>query len=177
MKLNDIEQYRSKSELLEFLIKNLGSNIKILIYSYVRDWSAAEDLTQETFLTCYKKMDEFREESSYKTWLYKIAINKSKDYLKSRWYKYIIPVDFISDKYNGEGSSVDELLIIDEDGYTLSRQVLSLPKKYREIIILYYYEELKIREIEELTDINQETIKSRLRRAKEQLRKKWKELN
>lgn len=170
MKLVKLEYGDNKSELLEQLVDQLGSNIKRLIYTYVKDWSIAEDLTQETFITCYKKMAEFREDSSYKNWLYKIAINKSKDFLRSKWYRRVIPSDFGFENFKEVNKSAEEELVVAEEDYALSSQVLLLPKKYREIIILYYYEELKIREIEALTGINQETIKTRLRRAKQRLR-------
>lgn len=168
-----LEDCHTKEELLEQLITQYGQDIKRLAYTYVKNWSTAEDITQEVFISCYKKIDDFRGESTYKTWLYKIAINKCKDFYKSRWYRFVIPVDNVIEKFTGRNSSLEEQLISKEKDYLLSQHVLSLPRKYREMIILYYYEELKIWEIEELTGIKQKTIKTRLRRAKQQLSKDW----
>jgi len=170
MNLGHFENCNTKEELLEQLIDQYGQNIKRLTYTYVKNWSIAEDLTQEIFISCYVNLERFRGESSYKTWIYKIAINKCKDYIKSKWYRYGIQFDKVMDKLSGRNLSLDEQLILKEDDYRLSQQVLT--EKYREMIILYYYEDLRIWEIEELTGIKQETIKTRLRRAKQQLRKK-----
>lgn len=166
------EDRLSKEETLELLINHYGENIKRLTFTYVRNWSTAEDLTQEIFITCYLKMGDFRRECSYKTWLYKIAINKCKDFLKSRWNRFEINLDNVMEKISGRNISLDERVISNEQDNILSQYVLSLSEKYREMIILYYYEELKIWEIEELTGINQDTIKTRLHRAKRQLQKK-----
>ncbi|OCA90444.1 hypothetical protein A8F94_00705 [Bacillus sp. FJAT-27225] len=166
------DDYSSDEELLEDLIELHAESLKKLLFTYVKNWTIAEDLTQEAFISCYKKLKDFRGESSYKTWLYKIAINKCKDYMRSKWYKFAVPLDFFSYKATVGTQSIEDNLIGKEEDFFLSRNVLSLPPLYREVIILHYYEDLKISEIEKLTGIKQETIKTRLRRAKDQLRKK-----
>lgn len=166
------EDYNSDEELLEHLIALYGESIKKLSFTYVKSWTIAEDLTQETFIASYKKLKDFRGESSYKAWLYKIAINKCKDFLRSKWYRFGIPFELNKEKAATELNSVEDNLIGKEDDSLLAQSVLALPQIYREVIILHYYEDLKIWEIEELTGIKQETIKTRLRRAKDQLRKK-----
>ena len=70
---------------IELLMDQYGEEIKRLVYTYVKDHSAAEDVTQEIFITVYLKLDSFAGKSSVKTWIYSIAINKCKDYLKS-WH-------------------------------------------------------------------------------------------
>lgn len=172
MTLDLLENGKTNEEILECLIDEYGQSIKRLTFTYVKNWPIAEDLTQEIFITCYTKLDQFRGDSSYKTWLYKIAINKCKDFLKSKWYRYGFHLESVIEKIGGRTESLEEQIIIKEEGQILSQQVLSLSKKYREVIILYYYEDLKIWEIEELTGIKQETIKTRLRRAKQQLRQR-----
>jgi RNA polymerase sigma-70 factor, ECF subfamily len=172
MRPDQLEDYSSDEELLEKLIDLYGENIRKLSFTYVRSWAVAEDITQETFITCYRKMKDFRGESSYKTWIYKIAINKCKDFIKSKWFRFGVPFHLFKENFSIKTNSIEENFIEKEEDYILSKHVLSLPSKYRDVIIFYYYEELKIWEIEELTGIKQDTIKTRLRRAKEQLRKK-----
>ena len=172
MTLDTLENGKTNEEILEHLIDEYGQSIKRLAFTYVKSWPVAEDLTQETFITCYTKLGQFRGESSYKTWIYKIAINKCKDCLKSKWYRYGFQLESVIEKISGRTESLEEQIVIREEEQILSQQVLSLSKKYREVIILYYYEDLKIWEIEELTGIKQETIKTRLRRAKQQLRQR-----
>jgi RNA polymerase sigma-70 factor, ECF subfamily len=65
-----------------------GNDIKRLIYTYVRDHATADDLTQLTFITCYDKFHQFKGEN-LKSWLYKIAVNKAKDHLKSAYTRRV----------------------------------------------------------------------------------------
>ncbi|CEG27187.1 sigma-70 family RNA polymerase sigma factor [Bacillus sp. B-jedd] len=164
------EDYSSDEELLESLIDLYAEGIKKLLFTYVKEWSIAEDLTQETYISCYKMLKDFRGDSSLKTWLYKIAINKCKDYMRTKWFQYRTPFEFLHERTAGEDISVEEKMLGKENDLFLARNVLSLPQIYREVIVLHYYEDLKIGEIEELTGYKQDTIKTRLRRAKNQLR-------
>ncbi|WP_312475254.1 sigma-70 family RNA polymerase sigma factor [Neobacillus sp.] len=169
-----IHSGKTNEELLRNLIGDYSEEIKRLAYSYLKDWTTSDDITQEVFIKCYQKMDTFRGESSYKTWLYKIAINLCKDYLRSKWYRHILPSDFYKVRFKSNTLSPEEQFISKSEDIELSQMVLSLQAKYREIIILYYYEDLKINEIVQLTGINSETIKTRLRRAKKILEKNMK---
>ena len=162
---------KKKEELLEILMNEFSQDIKGLCYLFIKDWSISEDVTQEVFITCYKKMDDFRGDSSYKTWLAKIAVNKCKDLLKIRKNSIGIPIDnLIKDELSQSYGSIENILIKKEEHNILLKQILSLPEKYKVIIMLYYFEELKIWEIQKITGLNQETIKSRLRRAKQLIR-------
>ncbi|MFT4412866.1 sigma-70 family RNA polymerase sigma factor [Fredinandcohnia humi] len=164
-------EYYTNESLLEKLIDEFGEMVKRLAYTYVKDWQVAEDITQEVFLACYNNLENFREECSYKNWIYKITINKCKDFIKGKW---ILPKEFLERLFMNENkrsiTPEDRLMLLTEERI-LSQNVLKLPVKYREIIILYYYEDLKIKEISELTGLNEATIKTRLSRGKKFLRK------
>ncbi|MFE8701607.1 sigma-70 family RNA polymerase sigma factor [Cytobacillus sp. FJAT-54145] len=159
----------NKDIALEYLLQEYGDSVKKLAYTYVKDWSIAEDIAQEVYITSYKHWDQFRGECSYKTWLFKITVNKCKDTYKSKWFNVQGLLENISFKLKSTASTEHEVLLRSE-ARELSEYVLQLPIKYREIIILFYYEELKIVEIQELTGLNPSTIKSRLYRGKEKLR-------
>src|SRR5690625_7477862 len=64
-------------------MNSYGNEIKRLIYTYVKNEADTDDIAQEVFVTVYKKLHTFQKQSSLKSWLYSIAINKSKDYLRS----------------------------------------------------------------------------------------------
>nr|WP_231620668.1 sigma factor [Fictibacillus sp. 7GRE50] len=57
-----------------------GEEIKRLVYTFVKNWQQAEDITQDVYIALYTKLDTFRGESTLKSWIYTIAINKSKDF-------------------------------------------------------------------------------------------------
>ncbi|MFD1738770.1 sigma-70 family RNA polymerase sigma factor [Bacillus salitolerans] len=159
--------YLKREDILSELIDALGTKVMRLAYTYVKDKKISEDITQEVFLRCYKNLDRFRAESNIKTWIYKITVNLCKDYLKSWAYRKILHFEKIH-KTN-EKTPLDHVLDTFEKKQ-LSLYVLKLPIKYREVIILHYYEDYSIQEISELLQTSPDTIRTRMRRAKEKLR-------
>ncbi|WP_257350231.1 sigma-70 family RNA polymerase sigma factor [Pseudalkalibacillus decolorationis] len=159
-------QESDANTVIEEAIRKYGKQLTNFVFSYVKDWSTAEDVVQDSFIKAFRKYDSFKGDSSLKTWLYRIAANQSKDYLKSSYFKRVILSNIISTKNNREKSSEGET---DDD---LAYFVLKLPIKYREVIILHYYEELGVQQIANLLQMNESTIKTRLRRARTLLKDK-----
>jgi RNA polymerase sigma-70 factor, ECF subfamily len=81
--------FSSKDDILIYLMNEYGTMVKRLAFSYVKDTSLAEDIAQEVFISTYKNLDSFKGESSYKTWIYRIAINRSKDMVKSKAFRMV----------------------------------------------------------------------------------------
>ncbi|WP_198162686.1 sigma-70 family RNA polymerase sigma factor [Halobacillus mangrovi] len=157
-------------DMVEEWISNYGHDLKWLAYSYVKDHSIAEDITQETFIKAYQKYPTFRDQSSIKTWLYKINVNLCKDHLKSSYIRRVVKkgADLFRSIPAKDGTP-EERLIIKSNDEELVDQVLKLEKKYREIIILYYFEEFEIKELAEVLKTSPNTVKTRLRRARQLL--------
>ena len=88
----ETENEYEKNELLRELIDDYAERIKRLAYTYVKNWAVADDITQDVFISCFKNIVHFRGDSSYKTWLFKITVNRCKDYLKSKWFRSMIPL-------------------------------------------------------------------------------------
>jgi RNA polymerase sigma factor (sigma-70 family) len=164
---------QSKEEILMWLMKEYGRDLKRLAFTYVKQEQLAEDIVQDVFVKCYKNLNSFRQDSSYKTWLYRITVNCCKDVIKSWNFKNLIISNLAGQPIHAskEKSPEEKLLTYEENDY-LSNLVITLPIKLREVIIFYYYEEMKIDQISELLGINQNTVKSRLLRGKQQLKKK-----
>lgn len=163
-----------KEEILDYLMDQYGQNIARLVFSYVKNMAASEELTQEIFIKAYEKLDSFKGRSSIKTWLWQIAINHCKDYLKSWHVRKVILTEKFFHHLHTETDNVENAVLQYATEEIVSRAVLELPLKYREVVFLHYYEELTIREIGEMTGINQNTIKTRLKKAKEMLKKNLK---
>ncbi|MED4462662.1 sigma-70 family RNA polymerase sigma factor [Metabacillus fastidiosus] len=161
----------SKDERLEWLMTEYGQSIARLAFTYTKQKQLSEDIAQEVFIKCYQKLDEFRHESSYKTWLYSITVNLCKDKLKSWTFRNIIFTDLFSTLTKTTESPEAKLIDFENNRY-ISEKIISLPIKYREVIILYYYEELSYNQISELLNIKLSIIKSRLHRARHLLKKK-----
>jgi RNA polymerase sigma-70 factor (ECF subfamily) len=98
------------------------------------------------------------------SWLCAIAVNCCRDIRRSKWFRY------------ESGRSLEELLETGEefkpDDDTLIREVLCLPRKYREVILLHYFQGISLRDIAKTQSINESTLSTRLKRAREKLRNK-----
>ena len=137
-----------------------------IAYLYVKDWSAAEDIVQEVFVKFFQTSNQFRQQASLKTYLTTMTTNRSKDYLRS-WKR---KKDVLFDTIFAHSKGVDEHLEQQEQLQALEKHLFQLPLKYREPIILYYYNEQSIAEIASYLQLNENTVKTRLRRAKQQLK-------
>ncbi|PLT31113.1 RNA polymerase subunit sigma [Peribacillus deserti] len=150
-------------------MEEYGDMIVRLAYTYVKQKQAAEDISQEVFISCYNSLDRFQKRAAYKTWLYRITVNKCKDYVNSWSFKHIHYKDYFSSILM-RGTSKDSEGLDREEKEIIFKKVLSLPIKLREVIILHYYEELSVNEISSLLAINANTVKTRLHRARKQLK-------
>jgi RNA polymerase sigma-70 factor (ECF subfamily) len=149
-----------------------GNDVLYLAYSYVKDRSIAEDLAQEVFLSAYIHLDTFQFHASIKTWLFRITVNRCKDYLKSWSYKTTIVTNVIEFALGTPREKETVKILIDKDEKArLAEIIFSLPLKYREVIYLFYFEEMSLNEITGLLNVNINTLKSRMKRAKEILKK------
>ena len=136
-----------------------------IAYLYVKDWQVAEDIVQDTFLSYYVKFEQFEERASVKTYLVRITINKCKDYLKSwKYRKFSLTNQFFGSK-NDQARAVQQ-----EERLDIANAVLALPITLREVTIHYYYEELSVLEVAELLSLSDNTVKTRLRRARQLLK-------
>ncbi|MBN8191863.1 sigma-70 family RNA polymerase sigma factor [Bacillus sp. NTK074B] len=167
---NSAEQNGHEDWSIRSLVTRYGEDVKRLIYSYVKSWSAAEDLVQEVFITVFQKINTLEKDTSVKAWIFSIAVNKSKDYLRSWHYRKLLFTNTFSAKTNKE--SPEQLLMEKQQKTVLSEAVFALPVKYREVIILFYYQELRIEEISTILGINSSTIRTRLARARDLLNQK-----
>ncbi|MBA2176050.1 sigma-70 family RNA polymerase sigma factor [Halobacillus locisalis] len=161
---------QDKDKAIQEIMDTYGQSVLQLVYAYVKNKAVAEDLTQEIFVKCYKNLHKYNGKSKLKTWLWSIAINHSKDYLRS-WYNRNVVVSErkVMRVEDGDAGPEEEVIQNDVDK-ELVNAIMKLPTKYREVIYLYYYEELNTREMAKVLRINENTIKTRLKRAKVMLK-------
>jgi RNA polymerase sigma factor (sigma-70 family) len=164
-----MEEYR-KEIILEEVMKEHGSDLVRLAFNYVKDKETAKDMVQNTFIKCYENLDNFRYDSSIKTWLYRITINQCKDYLRSWHYRKVKAKSFFGSAVTSFLPSAEDKVIRDSESEEIKDFIFSLPKNYREVMFLYYYESLSIREIAEVTGLKVNTVKTRMKRAKQRLK-------
>ena len=122
------------------------------------DIEASKDVYQEVFLRLAKKMPEFESEEHKKAWLIRVTINCTKTMLNSNFLKHRAELD-------------ENLKFETPERHDIYYAVLNLPIKYRTVIHLYYYEDYSIKEISKIMKLNENTVKSRLARARTKLEK------
>lgn len=154
---------------IEELIDQFGDDILRLCIAYLGDRQLAEDAFQETFIKAWKHLPSFRGECSLKTWLCRIAVNTCRDLLRSGWFRMwrrSQPVEQLL-----ELQAADE----PEKNAAVRDAVLALPGKYREVVVLYYNRNMKLKEMAEALNLPIHTVSTRLRRARGLLEKQLKE--
>lgn len=153
----------------EDLVDQYGEGLIRLAFTYVKNQQAAEDIVQDVFMRAYEKRDDFKGHSSYKTYLYRMTINRCYDHLRSWSFKNVQISNKLTMIFQGENSTETNAIIRDER-YVLGQEILSLPLKYREVLVLYYYKDLSVEEIAIILKCSSNTIKTRLKRAREKLK-------
>ena len=145
-----------------------------LAYTYVKNREMAQDIAQDVCEKALKQQANFRGDASFKTYLIRMTINRSYDYLRSWKYKQQAVTDHLREMFHVE--TPEQKAIANDDRTALARQILKLKPMYREVIVLYYYEDFSVAEIGTLLSVSENTVKTRMKRAREQLKEKieWK---
>lgn len=134
-----------------------------ICYVKLADAELARDAVQETFLKACRALDDFRGEASERTWLIRIAVNTCRSMKRSGWLRHndrrITPEDLPLAADVSRDEDVD-----------LMCSVMALPEKLREVILLYYWQNMNVTEIARALDLGQPAVSGRLARARTKLR-------
>ena len=139
-------------------------------YMYVKNWATAEDITQDAFIKYFKAQDLFEGNASLKTYLTKITIHTCHDYLRSWKNKKVVFSEILLGREKNNDLLIEQEILKRIDETEITKHVLQLPIKYREVILLFYYEEMTTAEIALMLSMSENTIKTRLKRAREMLK-------
>ena len=147
---------------VEELIDQHGDDILRLCLLYMGERQLAEDAFQETFVRAWRHLSAFRGESNAKTWLSHIAVNVCRDMLRTPWLRMRRSV-----------RSVEEMEHLPAPDATPRHELMdairALPDKYREVIVLVYVQDMKLREAAAQLRLPVPTVSTRLRRARARL--------
>jgi RNA polymerase sigma-70 factor (ECF subfamily) len=181
MERNDIEiiaEIKRGSELaMDELIRKYQKRVFNMVYGQCMNYDTAWDVCQETFIKAIKSIKNFREESSFWTYLYRIAMNafydaKRKDKVRGR----VANFSEMTDEESKRSFEVRDMLNIEEDfdrkmaKERITLALGSLTEIQKEVFVLKNTEQMKIREISKMLNISEGTVKSHLNRAMEKIR-------
>ena len=159
------------------LVEKYQGRVYCMVYGMVRDREDAKDITQDAFIKAYRRLDSFREESSFYTWLYRIAMNLSIDLQRKRKRRPVTNFDEAVASRDGDGV-ISELHHGDSPARALERKELygnimdcleKLPEDQKQVLLLRELEGLSYREIGEVMDVPEGTVMSRLFYARKRM--------
>ena len=141
------------------IVEQFSDMIFRIAYQNLFHINDAEDVVQDVFLKLLKQKDKcFNDYEHLKSWLIRVTINQCLDYKKSFFRKNTVPLENFEIPYEPEERGIME-------------ELYQLPKDYRNILYLYYYEEYTIKEIAEILGKKQNTVNSKLTRGRRRLKK------
>lgn len=172
-KLNLVDRLKRKEEAaLVELMNQYGDYLLRMAYLLIKDHQRAEEAVQDTFISAFEKINQLEKEEHLKSWLTTITINRCRQQMRKWSFKHIFP-DIETIERTQQADRIDspeaDLLAV-EWNENLTAAIHALDYKYREVITLFYFNELKLAEIAASTNIKENTIKSRLKRAKKLLK-------
>ena len=146
--------------------KDMAYNIA---FRMLGDADAAKDMAQESFISAYNALGEFKFNSRFSSWLYRIVVNKCRDHFRAG--RETVPVGEICEYVAGTGRSPEQAASCRQTGDAVQQALNGLPPDYREVIILKHIEGLDYQEIADLLEVSVSALKVRAHRGREMLRK------
>ncbi|SDD12527.1 RNA polymerase sigma-70 factor, ECF subfamily [Paenibacillus sp. UNCCL117] len=158
------------------LMDQYGDELLRTAYLLVKDYQAAEEAVQDTFIQAYRSIEQLKDPARLKGWLLRIAVNRCRMRMRTWSWRQMLPSAWIEQLAEGEHdgyAAPEERMMELWHKERLSRAIHSLDYKYREAIVLYYYQEMNVAEIAAYTGCKENTVKARLARGRMRLRLIW----
>jgi len=180
--MNDLKIIEScllgNTQMFSRLIDKYKNMVYNLAYRMSNDSHEAEDISQEAFLRAYQSLARFNPSYKFSTWLYQITVNIIRDKFKRKKIDYVsldTPIETDDSEFYPQpadsSNNPEQIITLQEDAQTIQKAILSLSLKYREVVVLRHLQDLSYIEIANILRLPQGTVKVRLYRAREQLRK------
>lgn len=176
-----IDKLRNKDlEAFRIIVDKYQSRVLNSCYRFVLNRETAEDLTQEVFIEVFRSIKNFREDSAFSTWIYRVAVSKSLDYLKTQKAKKrlsnIMSILQLNDDkivYKADQKNNPDIILENEERIkVLSSAIEKLPVNQKIAFTLSKYDELSYRDIAVILDVSVPAVESLIQRAKSNLRKR-----
>ncbi|MBU8880308.1 sigma-70 family RNA polymerase sigma factor [Bacillus sp. FJAT-29790] len=156
------------------LVEKYRNDLFRTIYAVLRDRKEAEDAAQEVFIKIYHSLPQY-EGQGFKTWMTRIAVNHAIDVKRKRDRRQEEVMESVEYDFQGHGESVETEMIEKERRVLVREKLLELPENYRNVIYDFYIAEKSYQQIAEEQKVGVKTIETKLYRARNWMKKHWKE--
>jgi RNA polymerase sigma-70 factor (ECF subfamily) len=156
-------------EAFDGIVRRWQGPLVNLAYRYCRDRGRAEEWAQEAFLRAFRKLDRWRQDAAFSTWLFAVAANVYRS-LARRTPPPEVPLATDRELQGGADAVLE--LEATERGEIVRRAVCTLPEKYRDVLVLFYFHEMDVESVGRTLGLAAGTIKARLHRGRRQLEKR-----
>ena len=171
---SDVEKVLAGNvDAFENIVRRWQGPLINLAYRFCRDRGRAEDLAQEAFLRAYRALGQWRKDSAFSTWLFALATNLYRSELR-RFPTGMVSIEDVSEPGDPRAEDEDDMLETEDRKRSVQRAVLTLPPKYREALLLFYFHEMDVPAAARSLGLPEGTLKARLFRGRELLRGKLK---
>ncbi len=175
---------KGEKSAFDLLVRKYQHKVVKLVLRYMRNPADAQDVAQEAFIKAYRAIPQFRGDSAFYTWLYRIAINTAKNAIVSRDrspIEYDLDLQDEDEAHHLQGRLADtatpeSLLLTEEIRTTVDQAIEALPEELRTAIVLRELEGLSYEEISQAMDCPVGTVRSRIFRAREAIDKRLSEV-
>ncbi len=173
--LADVERVLAgEVQAFEGIVRRWQGPLVNMAWRYSRDRGRAEEMAQEAFLRAWRGLAGWRRESSFSTWLFALAANVFRTELQ-RFPTVNVPLE---DVVEPAGPATQHDGLAEKQSHdAIRRAVLALPRRYREPVVLYYFHEMDVAAASRTMGLPEGTVKARLARGRELLRKRFPHLN
>nr|WP_256522582.1 sigma-70 family RNA polymerase sigma factor [Halobacillus sp. A5] len=137
---------------------------------YVKESMTAEDMVQEALLKAYERFDLFQQGKNMKAWVFRIMINLCKDHLRSYTKRNVSPWE---DQWlhctEAEGSNPLEIIVEKEEYHHIHEAIDHLKPDYHQAVNMYYFHDLSVKQMSHVLHLNENTLKTRMKRARDRI--------
>jgi len=159
-------------EAFEGIVRRWQHRLVNIAWRFCRDRETAQDMAQEAFVKAFRSLATFRGESAFSTWLTAIAVNTYRSWLRAEGLPLLpLPAFETIRIVSGNAMPLRRLEARERDE-AVRRAVVTLPARYREAILMYYFEEKDLAEAARILGIGEGTLKARLHRGRELLKRR-----
>lgn len=161
-------------DAFEGIVRRWQNRLINLAWQFCRDRVLAEDMAQDVFVKAFRSLSAFRGEAAFSTWLTAIAVNTYRSRLRAEGQP-LVSLD--PERALASGHDALQGMEERERGEAVRRAVLKLPERYREAILVFYFKEKNLAEAARILGVVEGTLKARLHRGRELLRRRCANLN